>query len=162
MWERKMRQESSHSLSLPLRPCLCLHPAATPGTSGSRIPFIFPAEDALQAPRHQFIFHASFIHIICPVYSLTHNPLTLYLTVHGCCWMCFGVHDVCGLCRCVRLHPNPDHHILIFSFSASSKIMVWAVDSYLLCCKSLDSQRDINFFEGCFFYLKSPQWIFQV
>lgn len=74
---------SSSSLSLP------------PPSSNSRdqsikdsfhIPCWRRAPSTARPHVHTFIFHASFIHIICPVYSLIHNLLTF----HGCCWKCFG------------------------------------------------------------------------
>lgn len=84
-WRGKMRrgQAFSHSLLLPC-PCLCLHPAATPGTSGSRTPFIFPDEDADALWRHRdhlkvyysyWPFSPHLRYFLChaaPVFSLIH------------------------------------------------------------------------------------------
>lgn len=59
------RPSSSRSLRRLRRPCLCLRLAATPETSGSKTPFIFPDGQTLHELNTVEVFCHSWSHLLC-------------------------------------------------------------------------------------------------
>lgn len=137
---RRRSRALSHSLLPPLHLCLCLHPAVTPGTSGSRTPFRFPNKDARRLTHVSlYLTLSTFFWHLCQ----TTMTFSVFTAAGGVWHHTRGLCVVTYLCACcVWLHCILTSG-LIFSFSRLIR------RRSLKCFKTLDSLRQIVVFTLC-------------